>query len=363
MKNTFKNKIIILFCSIFICFFLGELTIRTKDALNGSNFFSNEGRDKLAIKKNTIVPFRIFGPNYYTEKDGVKYISSTHKELYPFIKSKNTFRIVCFGGSTTDNPYAYKDYKIHYPLMLQRLLKESYPNKNIEVINVGSAAYSTAHLLIVLTLDVISWSPDLVIISENVNDLDVEYMADFHLDYSNKYKRLVPADYYKEYTVMNALFRWSSFYWFIKGKLEPGPTSNSVPEKEIVRIIDDNVPTEISQYVFRRNLLNFYYIANKWGIPVLYATQPMDSTTGNYDFLSMSEATKRYKATIKPHHKFFNNIIKEVAINTNSYFLDNDSLFGGESRYFIDEVHYSKSGIQKLAKNYYDYIISKNIIK
>ena len=65
----------------------------------------------------------------------------------------------------------------------------------------------------------------------------------------------------------------------------------------------------------------------------------------------------------KSHHEFFNKIIKEVALNTNSYFLDNDSLLGGEPKYFMDEVHYSKIGIEKLAGNYRDYIISKNIIK
>ena len=173
-----------------------------------------------------------------------------------------------------------------HPLILQRLLKHADLNKSVEVINAGFPAYSTAHLFIVLMLDVISWSPDLVIISANVNDLDVEYIANFQMDYSNKYKILVP-DYYKDYTVMNVLFRWSSFYWFLKGKIESNPISKSYSKTELVKTLDNNEPLKISQYVYRRNLLNFYYIAHNWGIPVLYATQPMDfSKTPKFAFLT-----------------------------------------------------------------------------
>ena len=250
-----------------------------------------------------------------------------------------------------------------HPLILQRLLKHADLNKSVEVINAGFPAYSTAHLFIVLMLDVISWSPDLVIISANVNDLDVEYIANFQMDYSNKYKILVP-DYYKDYTVMNVLFRWSSFYWFLKGKIESNPISKSYSKTELVKTLDNNEPLKISQYVYRRNLLNFYYIAHNWGIPVLYATQPMDfSKTPKFAFLTSNPLSKRRLETIEQHHKFFNKIIKDVATHTNSYFLDNDSLFEGDHKYFIDEEHYSKAGIEKLAHNYCDYIISQNIIK
>ena len=64
----------------------------------------------------------------------------------------------------------------------------------------------------------------------------------------------------------------------------------------------------------------------------------------------------------RAHHKFFNNIIKEVAINTNSYFVDLDSLLGGNPENYIDGLHYSKIGTEKLANDFHDYIISHQII-
>jgi hypothetical protein len=150
MKNSFKIKIMILFGPIVILFFIGELTIRISDAIKGYNFFPNEHIDKLVLKTDPIKPFRTFGPNYFAEKDGVKYISSLHGELYPLKKAENTFRIVCFGGSSTYNIWSYEKYGLHYHGVHQKLLSASYPDKKIEVINDGFDSYSTPHLIILL---------------------------------------------------------------------------------------------------------------------------------------------------------------------------------------------------------------------
>ncbi len=363
MNRLIKRGIVF----ILVFFAVGELAIRTSDALKGDNFFSNEQNRLSAKNGNPIIPFTVFGPHFYTKKDGVKYISSTHNELYPLIKPKNTFRIVCMGESTTENDVAYRDYKMHYPLELQRMLQQKYPDKNIEVINTSYAAYSSAHLLVLLLLDVISWNPDLVVISENINDLDAAYWDDLNFDYSNKYGTLqfLP-DYYEKFTTLNVLFQWSSFYWYLKDRVRYY-SEKFQQKKEMTRISYGNEPPKLGQEIYKRNLLNFYYIANKWNIPVLYSTEPLNSITGSFGYSYWNEKIKTVRLPLdserKEHHEFYNKIIKEVAKSTNAYFIDNDSLFGGDSKYFIDEVHYTKLGIKELAKNYFDYIVSKNIIK
>lgn len=371
MKTSFNFKIIIPFGTIIILFFIGELVIRINDVLSGYNFFSNEHRDKLVLRTNPVKPFRTFGPNFYTEKDGVIYISSSHGELFPLKKAENTFRIVCFGGSTTYNIWSYEKYGVHYPGELQKMLRVSYPNKNIEVINVGFDSYSTPHLLILLELDVICWAPDLVIVSENTNDLDVSYWAHFTFDYSNKYRsRFFVPNYDKEYTPLNALFRWSSFYWWLEYKYDEIKKSYFPSTKRFLtnRMSLGKEPAKLSQYVFRRNLLNFHHIANRWGIPILFATQPLNSNVESENYLPRDMGFE--PNIIEPlldekilHHNFFNSIIIDVARSTDSYCIDNDSLLNGESKYFIDAVHYTKLGIEKLADNYFNYIISNNIIK
>ena len=363
MKRLLKRGIIF----IIVFFAIGEVAIRTEDALKGNNFFSND-RNRLAAKnENPIVPYTIFGPHFYTEKDGIKYISSTHKELYPLVKPKNTFRVICMGESTTENEVSYNDYKIHYPLILQRMLQQKYPNKNIEVINISYAAYSSAHLLVLLLLDVISWKPDLIIISQNINDLDAAYWSGLNYDYSNKYgtQQFLP-DYYEKFTTLNVLFQWSSFYWYLEDRIRYY-SEKFQQKKKLTKISYGNKPPELGREIYKRNLLNFYYIANKWNIPVLYSTQPLNSITGSFGYFFQTENNKTVRLPLdserKEHHEVYNKIIKEVAKSTNSYFLDNDSLMGGNPKYFIDEVHYTKLGIEKLSKDYFDYIVSKNIIK
>ena len=364
--NSFIKKGI-----IFILMFLvvGEFSIRARDYLKGYGFFSNEFRDKLMFSESTIVPFRMFGPRYYTEKNGEKYIVSSHDELYPLKKPKNTFRIVCFGSSTTRNEFVFRKYKIHYPLLLQNFLQDSIKNKNIEVINVAFDAYATPHFLILLELDVVSWSPDLIIISENNNDLDAAYWKDFQFDYSNKYgtKWFLP-QFLENYTTINALFHWSSLYWYIKDKIrdyERNLNRNNLARRR--RAHFGNMPPEIIQYTFRRNLLDFYSIAHRWGISVLYASQPINANIESADFLPYDEDAPRDVQPLLPEYKhqfkFFNNILKQVADSTNSYFVDNDSSFAEDSIYFHDAIHYTKLGVEKLAHNYADYIISKKIIK
>ena len=363
--NLFLKKGIV-FILIFVA--IGEIAVRTRDFLKGHGFFSNY-RDKLILNESTIIPFRMFGPHLYTEVSGKKYIISSHGELYRLEKPKNTFRIICLGGSTTENDFVYKKYKIHYPLILQKLLQHSIKDKKIEVINEGFDAYATPHMLILLELDVISWAPDLIIESENANELDAAYWKNFQLDYSNKYgtKWFLP-EFLQDYTTINAVFHWSSLYWYIKDKIhsykENINRDNLIPQR---RKSLGNIPLQISQYIFKRNLLNFYTIAHFWGIPIIFASQPINSNLGSAVFSNYDEDEPRNVQPLLPEwkqqYKFYNNLIKEVADSTSSYFIDNDSSFAEDSIYFYGAVHYTKLGVEKLAHNYADYIISRKIIK
>ena len=362
MKKLVTRMIV--FILIFIV--IGESSVRFRDFLKGHGFFTNY-RDRLILKESTIVPFRMFGPHFYTEINGKKYILSSHNELYPFKKPENTFRIVCLGGSTTRNPVPFRKYKIHYPLVLQRLLQDSIKDKNIEVINAGYESF--AHILILLELDVISWKPDLIIVSDNHNDLDAAYWKDFQLDYSNKYgtKWFLP-QFLKDYTTLNASFHWSSLFWYIKDKIQTYEENLNRNNFLLQRRASyGNIPPQICQYTFKRNLFNIFALAHNCGIPVLFASQPINRNVESADFLPYDQNEPRQVLPLLPEwksqYKFYNKLIKEVADSTNSYFVDNDALFAEDSIYFIDAVHYTKLGVEKIAKNYTDYIISKHIIK
>lgn len=63
------------------------------------------------------------------------------------------------------------------------------------------------------------------------------------------------------------------------------------------------------------------------------------------------------------HHLYFNAIIRDVAKDAGVWFIDNDLSLGGEDEYFIDHIHYTVLGVEKLAQNYLEFLISKHIIE
>lgn len=208
--------------SIFMILSLLEISIRSYDYLKGKGFFSRH-RNLIARGMKGTIPFRNFGFKLYREIDGIKYISSRHRELYPLVKPEGTFRIIAFGGSTTVNRYAYSHSKQHHPLLLEAKLKARYGDRAIEVINVGNSGYATPHSIILLALDVISWEPDLVILSFNNNDRFAMYWPKFSFSYSHLYGHevFIP-NHPSRYTTVNVVFQNFQLYWVIKKRFKKG---------------------------------------------------------------------------------------------------------------------------------------------
>lgn len=367
MKKSLFKDITLMFIPLIFILILCELGTRTYDRFNGRSFFNNSHRDILTKKIKKITPFRVFGDSLYHYESNTKelFLKSSHSELYPLVKSDSTFRIVCFGGSTTRNSSAYNKYGIHYPSELQKKLNTKFEEKQIEVINVAYEAYSSAHSLIILMLDVSSWSPDLILFMHNHNDLTASYWPNLTFDYSNKYgaNYYQPSGYLDNYTTINFLFRWSSFYWLVKEKI-----ANLINNKSRVKVTTESygiAPSEMSQHIFTRNLDNFKKISDNIGCNVIFMSQALNLHAENSDFVPVDKSEMIWPKHDEyvQHHNYFNTIINDVAVSTNSYFLDNDLLFSSDSTLFIDALHYSKEGVYKLSQNIYEYIILNKIIK
>lgn len=357
-RSSFRTNILLLVGTLMFMGVLGEVGIRLIDWHRGHGFISNNFRDQVE-RPRPLIPYRIFGWELYREVNGIPYIVSVQRELFPLKKLENTFRIIAFGGSTTKQ----KVDGVHYPLRLQQLLQEHYPEKHIEVINVGNDAYATTHLITLLAFDVISWEPDFVIMSENANDLSAAYFPrSYTPDYSNKYGTEFYLPQYEErFSLGNILFYESSFYWFLKGKVallfQPKNKESATRGS-----YGSTTPATI-QNLFRRNVTTFVTIAKKYKIPVLLATQPINPTAGNvWDFVLQKKAYKN-AAVFPPmeehvqHHNRLNEIMKEVATQEGAYLVDNDAAFGGDPKFFIDTVHYTREGIEKLANQYYQFFL------
>lgn len=312
-----------------------------------------------------MIPFRTFGEALYAKINQKLYIRSSWGELYPLEKAPGTLRIVCFGGSTTYDSVNDK----HYPLLLQTELREKLGRDNIEVINLGYPGYATPHALILLALDVISWKPDLAILSENVNDLSVGWFpGGFTFDYANKYGQpfySIP-DYGSLYSVANVLLGNFEFYWFIKERADRLRIKTKPLLHPLQRKSYGDEPSPAAKEVFERNLQSFITLAEANRICVVLGTQPLERDEAYQELADVIQGFKEYRGVVYyplhselvKHHQIFNRIIMEVAAKRGVLLVDSDRALGGQPIYFIDQVHYTKEGLTVLAHSYAEAILN-----
>ena len=362
---TAKQKVTLVIISFFASLVLLEIGIRTIDAVRGYGFFSDH-RNQLAIEDAGIVPFRTFGPPLYKTEGGTRYISSAHGELFPLKREPGVIRIVCLGGSTSENRYAMEQTGINYPLVLQKLLRERLGNDKIEVINVAHSAYATNHSLILLAFDVISWNPDIVILSHNANDLFASYWPNFTFDYSNKYS----AGFYRgpnlreHYSLTNVLFQHSNLYWIVKSRISRYLKEGS----EIVREAQGETPLPEAMDVFERNLTSFIALATVNGIKPVLGTQALHESEEN--FVKHMRA-KPYNDKVRyplhrefvAHHRQFNSIIAKVAHDNGALLVNNNERLDNKDEFFFDFAHYTTEGVRELAANYADALLGSQMVR
>lgn len=107
-------------------------------------------------------------------------------------KPYSSFRIFVVGGSTTFAPRAISDQHT-IPGYLQKYLERENLSKNVEVINAGIPAFVSGDELVVVKNKILKFSPDLIIIYDGVNDINLPlgwrktFMADVDFfDYTYK---------------------------------------------------------------------------------------------------------------------------------------------------------------------------------
>lgn len=83
-------------------------------------------------------------------------------------KDKNVIRIIFLGGSCTFQ--AEVENKNTVVCLLQEMLKEDFPGKNIQVYNMGMPGYSSLQGLRLLKAQALKYSPDILLVNFGHND-------------------------------------------------------------------------------------------------------------------------------------------------------------------------------------------------
>lgn len=145
----------------------GEISINNNVGLNIRDYLIDpiNGDAKPRIIPQFTVGF-INNP-YYKKSDINNYGWRGKAPLLK--KEKNTYRIVCLGGSTTFS-YGVKNYQSSYPFFLQEVLSNKYPSKKIEVINAGVNALDSYGELNSFLFKIKYLEPDALILKSAGND-------------------------------------------------------------------------------------------------------------------------------------------------------------------------------------------------
>jgi lysophospholipase L1-like esterase len=263
-------------------------------------------------------------------------------------KPPGLIRINCFGASTTGNYLEYEEATYSYPLELERILQQKFPEINLEVNNCGVGGRTTAEILIDFLLSAIDTSPDMIVLYHAYNDLQPSLTPGFLSDYSHAKRNLGESYYlYRRYSkiptlplslynmFVNKLFLANIIYSLLK----------AISKGEVDLNLDfQGLPT------YKRNIEHLINICKINNI------QTICSTFCYFLYDDVKDSL--------PHLKYYSGVMDENAVMTNLChkhnipLVDNFNLIPRREKYFMDTIHFTPEGMTLVAEN-----ISKPIIE
>jgi lysophospholipase L1-like esterase len=274
-------------------------------------------------------------------------------------KQEGVFRIIAMGGSTTYTEMV-EDFRYSYPYLLERVLKDKYGIKNVEVINAGVGGYSSHENLINLAFRVLDLEPDMIILYEGINDVHSRLVRPDTYKGDNSGRRKQWGTFKPNVTqrlislqIMNAFFKW----WPEEYRLESfidASTADPGTIKGGKKIGGD--PREVLRknppVYFERNLRNMIAIAAENQVEVILATSAYCPLKKDY------VACKHYQEGFEEH----NSIIRKLAVQKNIVLFDFAKNMPVDKKYWHDGRHVNKAGSKLKAELFADFIVQNKLL-
>lgn len=304
-----------------LLFLLAEFGYRTLCYFQGQGFFRPDSF--------TSPWFTGYDPPAPREEKGLSYF--VHRaEPVDHRKKEGVYRIIAVGGSTTVDRQAWETGGIDFPGALDSLLNAGLSDRatrRYEVLNAGVDAYSTAQSLINISLRLVEFGPDLIVLMHNINDSSVNgFGSRATSDYGNKY--LLP--YYLN-PQLQATLSLEGLLYQSRLICRLGVPQRMADRNRVIR--PENPSVDGLRY-FRRNLRSIEATCAAHGVDLLLLTQPHQDQEHRYIRL---EVVREY-----------NQAIREEA--RGRLFLDMEREFGKEPALFFDMVHYTPEGSRRFAR-------------
>lgn len=263
----------------------------------------------------------------------------------PFVKPPYTKRIITLGGSTTwDGPTNDQTW----PALLEDKLNNYYARYGytIEVINMAVDGYNSAESLITLTLLGIEFEPDLIISYDGVNDMLVQGYIEVTPDYRSTMSKFddqyftlqsrLPVYFFRSYIITIASWIYDRIF------SEKSQDINGQVLAKTRRLTRSNDTLAGIEY-FMRNLRLMRAIAEEYNAKFLASTA---------HWVSPNQDQNRQNILLR---EFF----KKNQIN----YVDVDAILPhNDWSIHVDQVHWTRKGLDKIAEAYMNKITSEDLL-
>ena len=269
-------------------------------------------------------------------------------------KSRPQLRIVCLGGSTTFSITVGNDTT--YPRLLEKKLRASYPGSEIEVINAGVGAYTSAESLANLAYRVLQIEPDVLIIYHAVNDVHPRITPGFRGDYSHYRKSLV-----LEEDLLARVQRWSYLARLLNRvrfqSIHIRHLTTHTKFEDIHPDAQANHFQATNASAFRRNIESMIGLARVRDIDVVLST-----FTHSEDNLRAAAqfSHEAYSAGIRQH----NEVMQELSAEHQLLLVDLAEQFPSDrTDVFKGTVHMTSVGTDIKAQIFHDQLVKSKILE
>lgn len=266
-------------------------------------------------------------------------------------KPPGTLRVACLGASTTANNIADDERDYSYPELLRdglaRSLADRRPGHDVEVLNCGIGGWVSTDILINFLLNILYLKPDYVILYHGFNDLHLHLMPDFRTDYAHGRMNLGEVLWRIKIAYYFPKIRWwHSYEWLKDWMFGTGNIRNDVL-RMILKQSPDLSRSFADLSVEQQNLRSLAAVCRHHGIRIVF------SSFCHYDY-DPGLLSTRYREGVAQE----NRLMRELAAEFDAPFIDQAALMPAEQEYFVDAVHFTPLGMERLARNFRDAILA-----
>lgn len=279
-------------------------------------------------------------------------------------KQTNELRIATIGGSTTAN--VGLAYEHNWPGRLGLIGQQAFPGNKLVVINAGVPGFDTAQSISNLALRVMPFKPDVVVIYHAYNDLKaIRPAVPFQPDYSHIHQR--PYGHHGRPTFLVRWLNNSMLYVRARNKYRKMKQQQTRIDTVLQKDRVSDIPLAAEQ-TFEQHLRTLVAIARGGGAKVVLSSfATLHDPKKNYNESQVTETLTLLQKRELYHLLHFtpgltiegifkgieryNEIIRKVAEEEQTAWVDNANGIPHSDKYFIDRVHFSTDGAALMAEN------------